>query len=119
MRRVLICDDSKVIRIKLKLILESSGYEVIGEAINGKDAVNKVMKDKPDIITMDITMPELNGIEAVKYIKEFDKDVKIVVISALSQKSMILSALSNGADNYIIKPFEKSDVVNVINKLGG
>lgn len=119
MKRVLICDDSKVIRIKLKLILESSGYEVIGEAINGKDAVNKVMKERPDIITMDITMPELNGIEAVKYIKEIDKNVKIVVISALSQKTMILSALSNGADNYIIKPFEKDDVVKVINKLGG
>lgn len=119
MKKVLICDDSKVIRIKLKLILESAGYDVIGEAINGKDAVNKVMKLHPEIITMDITMPELNGIEAVKYIKEYDKNIKIVIISALSQKSMILKALSNGGDNYIIKPFEKDDVLDVISKVGG
>lgn len=114
MAKILIVDDSLISRIKLRKIIEMSNHEVIGEAIDGKEAYEKYEELKPDLVTMDITMPNLDGISALKNIMKSYEDAKIIMITALGQGTKILDALNNGAKNYITKPYEEDKVIKSI-----
>jgi len=119
MARVLIVDDATFMRMMVKDILEKNGYEVIGEASNGIKAVEIYKAEQPDIVTMDITMPEMDGIEAVKEIKAFDPSAKIVMCSAMGQQSMVMDAIKAGAKDFIVKPFQADRVLEAIKKVLG
>ncbi|TMV50768.1 response regulator [Paenibacillus mesophilus] len=116
-KRILIVDDSAVMRKNLKSILSRAGYEVVAEATNGEEAVRAYADYKPDLVTMDVTMPVLNGIEAVKRIVAADREAKIVVVSAFDQRSMLFEAMENGASHYIIKPITSDKLLAVVDKL--
>ncbi|HLS23033.1 MAG TPA: response regulator [Pseudogracilibacillus sp.] len=105
MARILITDDAMFMRMQLKGILTSLGHEVVGEAADGLEAVEKNKELKPDVITMDITMPNLNGTEAVREIRKTDPDVKIIMCSAMGQQRMVVEAIEAGAQDFIVKPF--------------
>lgn len=117
MARILIADDSVFMRMLLKKILTAAGHQIIAEAGNGKDAVTLFKLHKPDIVTMDITMPEMDGIEAVKHIHEEDCLARIVMVTAIGQEQIVKSALLEGASDFIIKPFEEERVVEVVSKV--
>lgn len=117
MARILIVDDSAVMRLNLRKILMESGHEIIAEAPNGKVALNMYEKYKPDLVTMDITMPVMSGVDATGFIVSKYPDAKIVMISALNQKKMVYDALKNGARHYIIKPIDKQKVMSVLNEV--
>lgn len=116
-KTVLIVDDAAFMRMMLKDILTKNGFEVVGEAQNGKEGVEAFQKYKPDIITMDITMPEMNGIDAVKAIKALDPSVKVVMVSAMGQQPMVIEAIQAGANDFIVKPFQPERVVEAITKV--
>ena len=116
MKSVLIVDDSRVSRRMLRNMLEVEGYEVVGEAINGKEGFELYTKLTPDVVAMDITMPEMNGIEALKLIKDHDPDAKIVIISAAGQKEKIEEAGIAGAAAFITKPYDNKDIIEAINR---
>ncbi|GAA0125378.1 MULTISPECIES: response regulator [Clostridium] len=119
MAKVLIVDDATFMRMMIKDILEKNGFEVVGEAPNGIKAVELYKSEKPDVVTMDITMPDMDGIEAVKAIKEFDPNAKIVMCSAMGQQSMVMDAIRAGAKDFIVKPFQADRVLEAINKVIG
>jgi len=106
-------------RMMIKDILEKNGFEVIGEASNGIKAVEMYKKDKPDIVTMDITMPDMDGIQAVKAIKEFDPTAKVIMCSAMGQQTMVMDAIRAGARDFIVKPFQADRVLEAIKKAIG
>lgn len=115
MAKVLVVDDSSIMRRNLSAILTKAGHTIVAEAANGELGVKEYEKHKPDLVTMDITMPVLDGIGAVKKIIAMDPDAQIVMISALDQKFMVLTAIQNGARHYIIKPFSTEKVLAVVN----
>lgn len=117
MKRVLIVDDSSFIRVQLKSILAKGGFEVAGEAADGQIAVNKYKELQPDIVTMDITMPEKDGIEALKEILAIDPNAKVIMISAMGQEMYVLKAVTSGAKGFIVKPFKSDYVIETLNKL--
>lgn len=117
MKKVLIVDDTLFIRGSLKLILERNGFEVVGEAEDGYDAVKMYKALKPDIVTMDITMPGMDGIESLRRIKEFDKSANVVMITALGQESLVKESVLLGAKGFIIKPFDEEMIVKALSKL--
>lgn len=117
MAKILIVDDSKTSRKILKNILIENGHEVIGEAINGEEAVLKYTELNPDITTMDITMPVMDGLEALKRIKDIDKDAKIIMVTAAGQKTKMLDALKYGANDFLTKPFEDSQIIEIIERI--
>ena len=117
MKKVLVVDDAIFMRNALKLMLERNGFEVVGEAENGLVAIQKYKTLRPDIVTMDITMPEMDGIEALKAIRQFDAAAKIVTISALGQECYVREAVLSGAKGFIVKPFKEEQIMKVINKL--
>ena len=119
MAKVLIVDDATFMRMMVKDILEKNGYEVVGEASNGLKAVELYKANRPDIVTMDITMPEMDGIEVVKEIKAFDPSAKIVMCSAMGQQSMVMEAIKAGAKDFIVKPFQADRVLEAIKKVLG
>lgn len=110
MASVMIVDDSIIIRKALKKILVKLGHEVIAEASNGLEAVNEYSKKQPEIVTMDISMPIMDGINAVREILKDYNEAKIIMISAVDQKHLVFEALEAGARNYIVKPFDESIV---------
>ncbi|WP_027408811.1 response regulator [Anoxybacteroides tepidamans] len=114
MAKVLIVDDAKFMRVTLSNILKKANYEIVGEAENGEEAIELYRELKPDIVTLDITMPVMNGIEAAKIIKQIDPKAKIIMCSALGQQKMVVEALEAGAIDFIIKPFEESRVMEAI-----
>ncbi|WP_448531671.1 chemotaxis protein CheY [Pseudothermotoga sp.] len=116
-KRVLIVDDAAFMRMLLKDIITKAGYEVAGEAANGVEAVEKYKELKPDVVTMDITMPEMDGITAIKKIREIDPNAKIIVCSAMGQQAMVIEAIQAGAKDFIVKPFQHSRVVEALQKL--
>lgn len=114
MARILIADDSAVIRKTLKRILIGAGHEVVEEAKNGVEAVDFYKRTQPDMVTMDISMPIMSGTEAVRRIVEEYNDAKIVMISAIDEKSQVFEALECGAKHYIIKPFNENTVLKIL-----
>jgi len=115
--RVLIVDDAIFMRKMISDILVENGMEVVGEADTGVKAVEKFMELRPDLVTMDIIMPEMNGIDAVRKIVEFDKQAKVVMCSALGQQALVQEAITAGARDFLIKPFNAARVVEVIAKV--
>ncbi|MDN2453732.1 response regulator [Lactobacillus sp. UCMA15818] len=115
-KRVLIVDDAVFMRMKLRDILEKNGYEVAEEAENGQDAFDKYQAAKPDLVTMDITMPEVDGIESLKLIKNFDGNAKVVMCSAMGQQGMVMEAIRAGAVDFIVKPFDTDRVIKALDK---
>jgi YesN/AraC family two-component response regulator len=114
MARILIADDSAVIRKTLRRILISAGHEVVEEAKNGLEAVELYTKTQPDMVTMDISMPIMSGIEAVKTIVNKYQNAKIIMISAIDEKNQVFEALECGAKHYIIKPFNENTVLKIL-----
>jgi two-component system chemotaxis response regulator CheY len=117
MAKFLICDDSQFMRMMLKKMLVAKGHEVLGEASNGKEAVAMFKKLRPDIVTMDITMPEIDGIGAVRLIREEDCLARIIMITAIGQKEIVKEALMAGAADFVVKPFEEEQVFRIVNKI--
>jgi len=117
MATVLITDDAMFMRMQLKTIISDLGYEVVGEAKDGLEAIEKNEQLDPDIITMDITMPNLSGTEAVKEIRKTDPDVKIIMCSAMGQQRMVLEAIEAGAQDFIVKPFTPERVEEAFYKI--
>ncbi|AAO36262.1 response regulator [Clostridium tetani] len=119
MSKVLIVDDAAFMRMMIKDILEKNGFEVVGEASNGVKAVELYKTEKPDVVTMDITMPDMDGIEAVKEIKSIDPDAKVIMCSAMGQQTMVMDAIKAGAKDFIVKPFQPDRVLEAIKKVIG
>ena len=117
--RVLIVDDAAFMRMMVKDILSKNGYEIVGEAENGMKALEKYQELKPDLVTMDITMPEMDGITAVKEIKKVDPAAKVVMCSAMGQQAMVIEAIQAGARDFIVKPFQADRVLEAIRKAVG
>ncbi len=111
---ILIVDDAMFLRAALKNILEKNGYEVVGEASDGHEAIEKYKELSPDLVTMDITMPGKNGIDATREIIEFDPNAKIIMCSAMGRSDFITEAIKAGAKDFITKPFDEKKVVKVI-----
>jgi len=114
MAKVLIVDDAAFLRAVMKSIIVEMGYEVVGEAGNGQEAVRAYQQYRPDLVTMDITMPQMDGIEAVRAIMGIDPKAKIVMCSAMGQHKMVLDAIHAGAKDFIVKPFDRSRVMESI-----
>jgi len=118
MATVLIVDDAAFMRISIKNMLTKNGYEVVGEAENGQIAVEMYKELQPDIVTMDITMPEMTGLEALKEIAKLDPQSKVVMVSAMGQEAMVRDAIVSGAKGFIVKPFKEDGIIAAIKKLG-
>lgn len=114
--RVIIADDAGFMRRMLVNIISQAGFEVVGEADNGATAVELYKQLKPDVVTMDITMPEMDGIAALKEIISYDSNAKVIICSAMWQQTMVVDAIKLGAVDFIQKPFETEQVVKAINK---
>lgn len=119
MAKILIVDDSKTSRKILRNILTENGHEVIGEAINGKEAIERHTELQPDITTMDITMPVMDGLEALKGIMDNNKNSKIIMVTAAGQKSKMVDAVKYGAVEFLTKPFEATQIIEIIDKVIG
>lgn len=115
--KLLICDDAMFMRMMLRDMLKDE-FEEIYEATNGLEAIEAYKQHHPDIVLMDITMPEMTGLEAVPKIREFDPKAKIIMCSAMGQQSMVLQAIKSGACNFIVKPFEKHKLMEAIKRAG-
>lgn len=115
--RLLIVDDSAIMRRNLKHILEGAGFEVVGEGVDGKKGYDLYKELKPDLVTMDIEMPNVDGVTAVKNIIRDFPEAKIIMVSSLSQKSLVYNAIKSGAKNYIVKPIVVDKVIKVINEV--
>lgn len=117
--KVLIADDSLFVRTRLRRIMTEAGHEVTGEAENGREALERYVENPPDVVTMDITMPEVDGLEAIRMIRSHDPDARIVVISAMGQENVVREALKSGARGFIIKPFVPEKVLREIETVTG
>lgn len=115
--KVLITDDALFMRMMLKDILTKNGYEVVGEAANGIEMLNKYEETQPDIVTLDITMPEMGGLTAIKELLKKHPDAKVVMCSAMGQQAMVIDAIESGAKDFIIKPFHEAKVIECLSKL--
>ncbi|GAA0317479.1 chemotaxis protein CheY [Bacillus carboniphilus] len=116
MATVLVTDDAMFMRMQLKDILTKLGHDVVGEAENGQVAVEKYGELKPDLVTMDITMPEMNGVEAVKEIKKVNPNATIIMCSAMGQKDMVIEAIQAGAKDFVVKPFDQVRIKEAVEK---
>lgn len=117
MCKVLICDDTAFMRLIMRELVEQAGMEVVSEAANGQEAIVNYMKFKPDLVTMDITMPELDGLAALKKIMSIDQNAKIIMCSALGQQRMVVEALQHGAKDFIVKPVQKDRVSEMFQRI--
>lgn len=115
--RVLVVDDTAFMRMTLRNLLQKHGYTVAGEAGNGAEAVARYEELKPDVVTMDITMPEMDGIAAIKAILARDPGARIIVCSAMGQKPMVIEALAAGAKDFIVKPFQAERVIEALQRV--
>lgn len=117
MYKVLIVDDSRTSRRMLREVLNEMGMEVIGEAVNGEEGFVKYKEFKPDLVTLDITMPVIDGIQALQLIRKYDPEAKAVMITAAGQRNKMLSAVKYGAAEFITKPYDKEEVEKILNKV--
>lgn len=118
-KNILICDDAAFMRMMIKDILTKNGYTVVGEAENGVKAVEKYAELKPDLVLMDITMPEMDGIQALKKIKEADPSATVIMCSAMGQQAMVIESIQSGAKDFIVKPFQADRVLEAVRKVVG
>lgn len=118
-KNILVVDDAAFMRMMIKDILTKNGYNVAGEAENGAKALEKYNELKPDLVLMDITMPEVDGIQALKNIKAADPNAKIIMCSAMGQQAMVIEAIQNGAKDFIVKPFQPDRVLEAVQKVVG
>ncbi|MCM1467200.1 MAG: response regulator [Alistipes sp.] len=118
-KNILVCDDAAFMRMMIKDILTKNGYNVAGEAENGLKAVEKYAELKPDLVLMDITMPEMDGIQALKKIKETDASAAIIMCSAMGQQAMVIESIQSGAKDFIVKPFQADRVLEAVKKVVG
>lgn len=114
MAKILIVDDSRTSRRILRGLLEEEGHEIVGEAVNGDEGFLKYQELRPELTTMDITMPITDGIQALQLIKHFDENARVIMITAAGQKEKMLTAVKYGAKEFITKPFEKEDVLSAL-----
>ena len=119
MAKIMGVDDAAFLRAMLKDILVKAGHEVVSEAANGLEAVDKYRSLRPDLVTMDITMPVMEGVEAVKEIRKIDPSANIVMCSAMGQKNLIIEAIQSGAKDFIVKPFQSNRVLEAVSKAIG
>lgn len=119
MANILLVDDAAFMRMMLKDILTKNGYTVVGEAENGLKAIDKYRELKPDLALMDITMPEMDGLQALKKIKGEWPDAKVVMCSAMGQQAMVIEAIQSGARDFIVKPFQPDRVIEAVRKVVG
>ena len=117
--KILVVDDAKVVRMVVSQILKRNGYQVIGEAANGREAFEKYKALKPDAVTMDITMPEVDGIQGLKDIIAYDNQAKVIMISALDQRDALAEAIRHGAADYVVKPFEDDRMISALHEIFG
>ncbi|MEL3957233.1 response regulator [Caldifermentibacillus hisashii] len=115
-KRILIVDDAAFMRMMIKDILVKNGFEVVGEASDGAQAVEKFKELNPDLVTLDITMPEVDGIAALKQIRAIDPNAKVIMCSAMGQQAMVIDAIQAGAKDFIVKPFQADRVLEAIKK---
>ena len=118
-KNILICDDAAFMRMMIKDILTKNGYNVVGEAENGAKAIEKYNETKPDLVLMDITMPEMDGIQALKKIKESDPKAMVIMCSAMGQQAMVIESIQSGAMDFIVKPFQADRVLEAVKKVVG
>ena len=118
-KNILICDDAAFMRMMIKDILTKNGYNIAGEAENGRIAVEKYAETKPDLVMMDITMPEMDGIQALKKIKENDPGATVIMCSAMGQQAMVIESIQSGAKDFIVKPFQADRVLEAVKKVLG
>ncbi|MGN0513539.1 MAG: response regulator [Lachnospiraceae bacterium] len=118
-KNILVCDDAAFMRMMIKDILTKNGYTVAGEAENGIKAVEKYVELKPDLVLMDITMPEMDGIQALKKIKEADAAASVIMCSAMGQQAMVIESIQSGAKDFIVKPFQADRVIEAVKKVVG
>lgn len=117
MAKVLIVDDSRTSRKILRTILEGAGHEVVAEAADGEEGVKLYKEFSPEITTLDITMPVMDGLECLKHIMEIDSDAKVVMVTAAGQQNKMLEAIKNGAKDFVTKPFEPENILNLLEKI--
>lgn len=118
-KNILVCDDAAFMRMMIKDILNKNGYNVAGEAENGIRAVEKYKEVSPDLVLMDITMPEMDGIQALKEIKKVDAGAKVIMCSAMGQQAMVIESIQAGAKDFIVKPFQAERVIEAVKKVVG
>lgn len=116
-RKVLICDDAIFMRTMVADILRGAGYEVVGEAETGVQAVEKYKSLRPDLVTMDIVMPDMGGIDAVREIRQHDPTARILMCSAMGQQALVVEAIQAGASDFVVKPFQPSRVLDAVERL--
>lgn len=116
-KKILIVDDAAFMRMMIKNIVTKNGYEVVGEAENGQEAVNLYAEVKPDLVTMDVTMPEMDGIDGVKAIRAIDPNANIIMCSAMGQQSMVMDAIQAGAKDFVVKPFQQDRILQAIERV--
>ncbi|MCI7469516.1 MAG: response regulator [Lachnospiraceae bacterium] len=118
-KNILICDDAAFMRMMIKDILTKNGYNVVGEAENGVKAIEMYKETKPDLVLMDITMPEMDGIGALKGIRSEDPNANVIMCSAMGQQAMVIEAIQSGAKDFIVKPFQAERVLEAVKKVVG
>lgn len=116
-RTVLVCDDAIFMRRMIGDILEQAGFEVVGEAETGEEAVERYRELKPDLVTMDIVMPDMGGIDAVRHIMEDDPEAKVLMCSAMGQQALVIEAIQAGARDFVVKPFQPSRVLEAVQRV--
>ena len=119
MSKVLIVDDALFTRRIIKETLEKNGHQVIGQASNGVEAIEMYKQLRPDLVTMDLTMPYMDGINSIKHIKTFDSTAKIIMCSALELEAKVIQAIQAGAEDFVVKPFKEKKLIDSINKIIG
>lgn len=117
MKSVLVVDDAQFMRLSLKMMLEENGFKVIGEAVDGIDALNKYKVLNPDIVSMDITMPRADGLDGLKLIREYDEKATVVMVTAVGQESIVRKCIINGAKGFVVKPFKENILVKQFSKV--
>ena len=119
MKKIMIVDDSLIIRQRLRELFKNKGFEVVAEVESGEKALIKFRECRPEIVTMDIALPGMNGIEAVKKLMEIDSSVKIIMLTGMGERTMVLKAIKLGALNFIVKPFQEDKVIKVVYEVLG
>jgi two-component system chemotaxis response regulator CheY len=111
----MIVDDNAFMRNNLKNVLKNAGFDVVAEASDGVEAINTFQSEKPDLVTMDITMPNMDGVQALKELRSLDPGAKVIMVSAMGQEALVVDAITSGAADFVVKPFEPNRVVEAVN----